>query len=334
MPATMLTVAEIFALAQRVLASNGCDAANAAAAARTIAGAERDRCLSHGLFRLPGYVASLRSGKVDGRAAPRITRRTPVILNVDGGGGLAPLALEHVGPDLARAAKEYGVAAAAIVRSHHFAALWPEAEMLAAEGLIALTCLNYVPVVAPHGGREPIFGTNPLCIAWPRPGREPVVLDMATSAMARGEVQIAARERRTVPLGAGLDADGQPTTDPAAILRGVLLPFGGHKGSGLALMVELLAAAAIGERFSFESAIEDNHDGGPPRGGQLLLALSPELLGDSGWAEHAERFFARYASIEGARLPGERRLASRRDPGPRDVDVELLDRVRALERRV
>lgn len=325
-----LSLDEITDLATRVFASNGCDEANTAALVRTVVAAERDKCLSHGLFRVPGYVASLRSGKVDGQAAPEITKRTPVILHVDGRGGFAPLALERTAPELARAAKDYGIAAAAIVRSHHFAALWPEMEMLAAEGVVGLSCVNYIPVTAPHGGSTPIFGTNPLCIAWPRPGRDPVVLDMATSAMARGEVQIAAREGRSVPPGTGLDAAGQPSTDPAEILKGVLLPFGGHKGSGLALMVELLAAAAVGERFSFESGAEDNKDGGPPRGGQFLLAISPEVLGGAGWAEHAEAFFATYAAIEGARLPGMRRHANRRDSGSRQVDAALVERVRGL----
>jgi delta1-piperideine-2-carboxylate reductase len=332
MATTLVSLAEIAELTTQVFASNGCDEANTAALVRTVVGAERDGSHSHGLFRVPGYVASLRSGKVNGKAAPSIGYRSPVVISVHGNDGFAPLVLEQALAPLSSAARTFGVAVAALTHTHHFAALWPETEALAACGLIGLACVCYLPVVAPAGGREPLFGTNPLSIAWPRHGRAPVVLDMATAAMARGEISIAARDGKSVPLGTGLDAAGQPTTDPREILNGVMLPFGGYKGSGLALMVELLAAGALGERFSFEAAAADNRDGGPPRGGEFLLALNPDILAGPGWAEHCEAFFARFDAIEGARLPGSRRQANRNSPAPRPVDAELLARVRALVR--
>jgi len=325
-----LTLAEIAELTTQVFASNGCDPANTAALVRTVVSAERDGSQSHGLFRVPGYVASLRSGKVNGKAAPRVSNKSPVVINVHGDDGFAPLAIECAIPVLSAAAATFGVAVAALTHCHHFAALWPETEALAERGLIGLACVCYLPVVAPAGGTQPLFGTNPLAIAWPRPGHDPVVLDMATAAMARGELSIAAREGRSVPAGTGLDASGNVTTDPNEILKGVMLPFGGHKGSALALMVELLAAGAIGERFSFEAAEADNHDGGPPRGGELILALDPQMLAGPGWQEHCERFFDRFAAVEGARLPGSRRHANRRSVEVRAVDAELLKSIRAL----
>ncbi len=217
-----------------------------------------------------------------------------------------------------------------ITRAHHFAALWPETEAIAAHGLIGLACVSYLPVVAPFGTHEPFFGTNPLSFAWPRPGKSPVVIDMATAAMAQGEVQIAARDGRRVPAGTGLDRHGMPTTDPREILEGCLLPFGGHKGSALALMVELLAGGAIGESFSYEAAQRDNHDGGPPQGGEFLLALNPELLGSADWSEHCERFFARFGLLAGARLPGDRRQRHRNAVGPRQINTDLVRQIRAL----
>jgi delta1-piperideine-2-carboxylate reductase len=330
MPTTPVSLAEITELTTQVFASNGCDAANTAALVRTVVGAERGGSHSHGLFRVPGYVASLRSGKVNGKAVPRIAHKSPVVISVHGDDGFAPLAIERVVAPLSSAARTFGVGIAAITHTHHFAALWPETEALAAHGLIAAACVCYMPVMAPAGGRQPLLGTNPLAIAWPRPGRSPVVLDMATAAMARGELSIAARDGRDVPLGTGLDTAGQLTTDPHEILKGVMLPFGGYKGSGLALMVELLAAGAIGERFSFEAAEADNHDGGPPRGGEFILALDPEMLAGPGWAEHCERFFARFDAIEGARLPGSRRHANRSSQALRRVDAALLTQVREL----
>jgi len=329
-----MSIEQIRALARACLSDNGCNDANADAVADTVSRAERDGARSHGLFRIPGYVAALRSGKVNGAAAPRIRRLSAAAVRVDGDGGFAPLALQCGIAPLARAAEECGAAALGVVRAHHFAALWHETEALAERGLAALACTAYMPAVAPAGAHTALFGTNPISFAWPRPGRMPVVFDMATAAMAMGEVQIAARDGREVPPGTGLDARGEATTDPARIKDGgVLLPFGGYKGSALSLMVELLAAALIGERFSFEAFEADNHDGGPPRGGEFLLALSPRMLAGPGWERHAEEFFTRFDALDGVRLPGARRHARRAEDAPPQVNAELLDKIRGLCRR-
>ena len=325
-----LSLEEIGALATRAFSENGCDAANTEALVRTVVSAERDGSVSHGLFRVPGYVASLRSGKVNGKASPIVNHKTPVVVSVHGDNGYAPLAIERGVPVLAEAAKKLGVAAMAMTHTHHFAALWPEVEAIAARGLIGMACVCYMPFVAPHGGNRPLFGTNPISFAWPRPGKDSMVIDMATAAMAQGEVQIAAREGHSVPLGTGLDASGKLTTDPNEILKGMLLPFGGYKGSAIALMVELLAAGAVGERFSFEAAEVDNRDGGPPRGGEFMLAISPEMLAGPDWAEHCEGLFRRFDAIEGARLPGARRHKNRLSDANRQINADLVARIRAL----
>ena len=325
-----LSLQEIEELARRCFTVNGCDPDNTEALVRTVVAAERDGSLSHGLFRVPGYVASLRSGKVNGKARPKVSNKTAVIVNVDGDNGYAPLSIERGVPALVKAASAYGVAVMAATRVHHFAALWPETEAIAAHGLIGMACVCYTPFVAPAGGNKPLFGTNPISFAWPRPGKSPMVIDMATAAMAHGEVQIAAREGHSVPLGTGLDAKGQMTTDPAEILKGMLLPFGGYKGSAIALMVELLSAGAVGESFSFEAAETDNKDGGPPRGGEFMLAISPELLAGPGWAQHCEGFFERFDAIQGARLPGSRRHRNRLSNAPREINADLVQKIRAL----
>ena len=325
-----LTLQEIEDLARRCFSQNGCDADNTEALVRTVVTAERDGSLSHGLFRVPGYVASLRSGKVNGKAKPKVSNKTPAIVSVDGDNGYAPLSIERGVPALVKSAQALGIAVLATTNVYHFAALWPETEAIAAHGLVGLACVCYTPFVAPAGGAKALFGTNPISFAWPRPGKSPMVIDMATAAMAHGELQISAREGRSVPLGTGLDANGQLTTDPAEILKGVLLPFGGYKGSAIALMVELLAAGAIGEQFSFEAAATDRKDGGPPRGGEFMLAISPELLAGEGWAEHCEAFFERFQAIEGARLPGTRRHTNRLSDAPRAINTELVERIRAL----
>ena len=211
------------------------------------------------------------------------------------------------------------------------AAMWPETEAVAEQNLVAFACTSYKPMVAPAGAKKALFGTNPISFAWPRPGKTPVVYDMATAAMAMGEVQVAAREGHKVPIGTGLNKDGKETTDPNEIVKGgVLLPFGGYKGSGIAMMVELLAGALIGETFSYETAAKDNKDGGPPSGGEFILAISPEKIAGPDWDKHSNEFFEKMKSMEGVRLPGERRHKNRLDKGPRNINEELVNKIKSL----
>lgn len=308
----LVSTAEILRIAQSALAKSGCDAENAAAVAGVMAAAERDGCASHGLFRLAGYLASLRSGKVNGTARPSVARLAPSVLQVDGHGGFAPLAMSLAREALGPLAREQGVAAAAVVNVHHFSALWVDIEPLVQSGLVAMCVTAYMPMVAPAGARKPFFGTNPMAFGWPRRGGETMIFDQASAAMARGEIMIAARDGHQLPPGVGIDAKGTPTTDAAEILKGAQLPFGGYKGSAIALMVELLAAGLIGQPFSFEAGAQDNQDGGPPRGGFFLLAFDPARFGDAeGWLAHAESLFQHLTGLEGVRLPGDGRAQNR-----------------------
>ena len=279
-----LSLEDIYNLANKTLLANGCDEETSNILSDLIMKAERDGSLSHGLFRLPAYVAGLKSGKINGKNRPKISKITPSVVKVDGNNCLAPMVLNKSLPELIKAAQENGVAVLSITNSHHMAAMWPETEAIAEEGLVAFACTSYKPAVAPAGSIKPLFGTNPISFAWPRKNKPPVVYDMATASMAMGEVQVAKREGHKVPLGTGLTKDGKDTTDPAEIADGgVLLPFGGYKGSGIAMMVELLAGALVGDNFSYETAEKDNNDGGPPSGGEFILAISPDKLSNSDW---------------------------------------------------
>ena len=326
-----LSLAEIYQLANKTLLANDCDEENANILSDTIMRAERDGSLSHGLFRLPAYIASLKSKKVNGKARPEIKKISSSVVKVLGNHAFAPMVLKVGLPELIKLAKETGVAILAINNSHHMAAMWPETEAVAEQGLVAFACTSYKPMVAPAGAKKALFGTNPISFAWPRPGKTPVVYDMATAAMAMGEVQVAAREGHKVPIGTGLNKDGKETTDPNEIVKGgVLLPFGGYKGSGIAMMVELLAGALIGETFSYETAAKDNKDGGPPSGGEFILAMSPEKIAGPNWYKHSNEFFEKMKSMDGVRLPGERRHKNRLDIGPRNINEELVNKIKSL----
>ncbi|MEM6973380.1 MAG: Ldh family oxidoreductase [Pseudomonadota bacterium] len=305
--------AELHALVLSALLGHGASDAQARAVADTVTAAERDGSHSHGIFRVPGYVASLRSGKVDGQAVPVLSRPAPASVVVDAAGGFAPLALATGIPALCETARATGVAVLSIGNCYHFAALWHEVEAIAAEGLIGFACTVATPMVAPAGGARPFFGTNPLAYAVPRPGRLPLVVDQASAAMARGDIMLAAEAGRAVPEGVGLGPDGAPSTDPARILEGAQLPFGGYKGAAIALLIEILAGGAIGGPFSDEAGAADNADGGPPVGGEFLMALDPaQLGGGSDWQQRIDGFLDRLSAIPGTRLPGARRHERRK----------------------
>lgn len=331
MSTTPMTIKEIFDLTQNCMLTNGCNKENASAVARTVSTAERDGSESHGLFRVPGYVASLRSGKVNGQANPEAETLTPVAIRMHGDNGFSPLALERGIPLLAEAAKKSGIAVLTVVKSFHFAALWPETEALAELGLVGLACTAHTPMVAPFGAKKAMFSTNPISFAWPRANKPPYAFDMATAARAMGDVMIAARDGHELPLGTGIDAAGNATTEAQKILDGgVLLPFGGYKGSAIATMIELLSAGLVGDVFSYEAGEVDNKDGGPAKGGEFIVAMSPEILAGSDWQEHSEAFLSRLESMEGVRLPGKRRHANRLSEEPRQIKTDLLAKIQAL----
>ena len=301
-----VTLDEVKPLVSAALVKAGCDAENTETLAECIYQAEWHGAHSHGLFRMPGYLASLNSGKVNGKADPKLFTPKPSVLAVDGDAGYAPISHRRLAQPLADLAKSQGVAIAALTNTFHFAALWQEVEMLAREGVVAFACTAFKPALPPAGGKKPLYGTNPVAFAWPRPNAEPCAFDQASAVMARGEVMIAARDGHELPAGAGIDADGNPTTDPNEVLKGALLPFGGYKGASIAMMVELLAASLIGEQLSFEAAAQDNNDGGPPRGGEFILALDPS----HGFAS-SEGLFAKILEQDGTRLPGDGRRSKR-----------------------
>jgi LDH2 family malate/lactate/ureidoglycolate dehydrogenase len=308
-----MTLDAVRKLARTVLLGSGLSQAHAEAVAETMVAGERDGCASHGIYRLLVAANSIAKGVVAVDADPVVSEPAPALVRVDGGGGFAQLAFERGRVRLEEKARGYGIAALALTNVVHFAALWPEVEALAERGLVALAVTPSHAWVAPAGGTVPVFGTNPIAFGWPRPGDHPFVFDFATSAVARGEIELHRRAGRPVPDDWGDDPDGQPTTDAAAVLNGAMRTFGGHKGSALAAMVELLAGPLIGDMTSRESLDADAARGGSPIGGELIVTIDPAgFLGDA-VADHLARAEAMFAAIEGqgARLPSQRRYAAR-----------------------
>ncbi|MFT3360696.1 Ldh family oxidoreductase [Klebsiella pneumoniae] len=334
MESVTLSLPEAYDLALEVLSANGFSADHAAAIARNVADGERDGCASHGLWRLLGIVDTLRKGKVSPDAEPQIHDQAPAIARADAGGAFSLLAYERALPLLLEKARHSGIAALAINRCVHFSALFADIEPLTEAGLVGLACTPSHAWVAPAGGTRPLFGTNPIAFGWPRRDKPPFIVDMATSAAARGEIQLHQRAGKALPEGWGIDSQGRPTTDAAEVLNGAMLTFGGHKGSALAAMVELLAGPLIGDMTSAESLAWDNGAGGLPYGGELILALDPQRFLGAQAQEQLERAETLFNALQdqGARLPGERRFACRRQSERQGVAISrsLHDEICAL----
>jgi delta1-piperideine-2-carboxylate reductase len=299
----------------------------------TLVAGERDGCAAHGLYRTLGCVASLHNGKVVGDAVPQVHDQAPAIVRVDAAGGFSLLAFTRGLPLLLDKARDNGLAAMAINRCVHFSALWPEVEQITAAGLVALICNPSHAWVTPAGGHKPVLGTNPIAFGWPRAGQQAFVFDFATSAVARGEIELHRRAGRPIPKDWGVDSAGQATTDAQAVIEGgAMLTFGGHKGSALSAMIELIAGPLIGDLTSAESLAQDAGAGAAPCHGELILALDPHRFLGGQWpaySQRAEAFFAAYQD-SGARLPSQRRYQARArslNEGvyiPRDLHLDLL----------
>lgn len=317
-----MTLDEVEALALRVLTAAGASAAQSGPVARSIRRAEADGIRSHGLMYLPVYALHLRCGKVDGQAVPAISRPRPGAVVVDAAHGFAHPAIAAGLPDLITAAKTNGIAAMTLHRSYNCGVLGHHAEDLAAAGLIGL-CFTHAPAsIAPPGGAVPVIGTNPLALAVPDGADGAAfVLDQSASVVAKSEIIL--RNRRGEPLEEGwaLDAEGQPTTDPAAALKGSMRPAGGAKGFGLGLLAEVLASTLAGAASSRAASPFSGPDGGPPATGQCFLALDSGGFAD-GFGDRIAALGAAITDQPGARLPGRRRTITRARTASEGVMVD------------
>lgn len=307
----------------RLLADAGASPAVAETIARNCAGCERDGALSHGVFRIPGYLRSLRSGWADGHATP-VVSVDGAMVRVDAARGFAQPALAASANAIDEAVAATGAAVVAIRDAHHFSALWPDVEPFAERGLLAMTMVTGAAQVIPRGASEKMLGTNPFAFAAPVAGGDPFVFDFATSSISHGDLQLAARADERVPPGTGVGRGGADTTDPHEILDGGgLLPFGGHKGQALSMMVELLASGLTASAFSHRGDLvlpPRPEDGGTDIAGQFVLVIDPDRDG-AGFAGRVRSFVdaLRAAGVE--RMPGDRRYRNRAEALRRGIPV-------------
>lgn len=303
-----LSLAEIEDLSLRALVAAGTSVENARALAVATAATEADGISSHGLAYIPIYCEHVVCGKVDGQAAPQLKTTAPAVITVDAATGFAHPAIDIGFDALIPLARSQGIAALAVNNSYNCGVLGYHTQQLAKAGLVGLGFTNAPASIAPSGGFKPVVGTNPFSIAAPGPSGDPAVLiDQSASTIAKSEVMKCAREGKSIPVGWALDSEGQPTTDPSVGLKGSMAPSGGYKGVGMALFVELLAAALTGATLGIDASPFSGTAGGPPRTGQFFIAIDPIATSGSGFATLVARLSDSIHAQDGARLPGDGR---------------------------
>ncbi len=319
-------VAELRDLASRALRSGNVAEPEAEVVVEALLEAELRGRPTHGLLRLPGIVRRF-GGR--GPTQVSIVADGGCWLRVDGGDGIGYVVAQRAVAWAGERARTHGLALVGVRRATHCGMLGYYTGELARDGLVAIMMADCGAMVAPFGATSAVFGTNPISIAFPH-DPFPVLVDMGTSAATFGDVLVALREGRLLPEGAAYDASGQPTCDPAQARAGALRPFGGHRGSALALAVQVLSGALVGA------------DTLPAKGvnyGLFLLAIDPGVLGDR--SEFEAGVSAVVSAVKSARsaagaqevlVPGERawRERERRLQEGIDVPAELLAEVSSL----
>lgn len=264
-----ISLAEAQHLGESILLAHNVNTRNASLTIASLLRAEMEGLPSHGFSRIPYYASQAAAGKVDGHAVPLVERTRPGVVIVDARCGFAFRAFADGLPAVALAAGETGVALMAVRNSHHAGVLGFPVADLAREGLLALGFANSPASLAPYGGSRVTFGTNPLAMACPRKNAPPLVIDLSMGLLARGKILQAAKKGELIPEGAAVDAQGNPTRDPAKAFDGALLPFGGPKGYALALLVEIMSAALTGAALAVEASSLFTPDGPPAPGAEF-----------------------------------------------------------------
>ncbi len=311
---TQYTVAELVGFGEGILCAVGAPADMARLVVESLVTSNLVGHDSHGIMRLLNYVPAVRAQEVDPVARPEVASKRQATAVVDGHRGWGQVAAQLATEVVRDLATEYGVGTVAIRHCTHIGRLGEYAESLARAGKFGIVLGNTRATVAPLGGRAARLGTNPL--AWAAPaanGGHPIVLDFATSGVAEGKVRLALARGETLAPGLIQDADGYPSTTPADLYAGgTLLPFGGHKGYALSVMIEIMAGALSGAAQSCLPEFDGSH-------GTVLLAVN---IGDfqplDQFAEQVEQFAASVREtplapgFEGVMLPGEPEAMARR----------------------
>jgi LDH2 family malate/lactate/ureidoglycolate dehydrogenase len=332
---------ELQSLASSALKAVGVPEPDADAAAAILVTADLQGIDTHGTSRLAAYVTRVRDGVFNAKPDIVVESQSPAVAVIDGDRGLGPVVGSRALDLAVRLAAQNGVAYVGCRNSQHLGALAPYALRATRHGMVCFLGTNAFPSMAPWGGREVKVGNNPLGVGAPRRDAPAFILDIAMSVAARGKIRKAGAKGERIPDGWALDAEGNPTTDPAKALDGYVLPIGGHKGYGLALAVDILAGVLSGGAVSTEVQSLFKQKDKPQQVSFFFLAIDPaKTIGLDTYFERMETLCGLIKDTEPSSvgdpvlLPGEieaRELEIRsRDGIP--MEAELLDSIRSLAR--
>jgi len=263
--------------AAAIYASAGVPADDARLVADTLVQADLWGHQSHGVLRLPWYLARLKAGVCRAIAEPKFVVDGGAVAVIDGGDALGQVLTAHAMGDAIRRAKAHGIAAVALRNSNHFGTALYYTLMAARAGCVGFLSTNASPAMAPWGGRKKTVGTNPWSWAAPAGKYPPMVLDIANTGVARGKIYLAKQQGQPIPEGWAIDAAGAPTTDPAAAIDGIILPMAGHKGYAIAAMMDMLSGVLSGSAFG--SGVAGPYQTERRSGaGQLMIVLNIEAF--------------------------------------------------------
>jgi len=247
--------------------------------AETLVQADLRGCHSHGVLRVPEYVFKLMKGGVDPEGKPVVVHGAKAALVVDGRNSMGQIGSSFAMREAICRAREHNLGFAAVRGSNHCGAMAYYAMLALPEHMIGIAATNALPTMAPWGGVDKILGINPLAVAIPAGEEDPIVLDAAFSGSSHGKIRVYHQKGESIPLDWAFDADGQPTTDPAEAINGLLQPIGGYKGTGLALVMGVLSTLLSGASYGPELG---NMVDGPRPGhdGHFYLALKVSAFVD------------------------------------------------------
>ena len=291
-----------------VLLALGLSEADADAVVDTIEYANGHGVPTHGAGRLPLYAKNIATGVIDPHAVPEVVVDSGAVGVVDGHDALGQVAAKRAMELALAKCREHGVGMVAVRNSNNFGTAGFYGAWAANEGCGAIIMANASPAMAPTGGSKALFGTNPICMAMPgTEAHAPVVLDMATTVVARTKIRSAAKEGAEIPEGWATDAQGSPTTDAQTALDGTLLPIGGHKGYGLSLFVDLFAGMLAQGAFAGD-VVALSKTGTPSRNGHVFIVFDVSRFMDKdAYAASMDTLVARVKACgEDVLLPGER----------------------------
>ena len=277
-PTITKSIEQVRKYMEELLMAAGCSSDRASVVADVFLEADMRGMGLQGLDYMPLMVRALQNGRVNVKSDPKIEKEGPAYVLVDAKGGLGQYAAVYTSDIAIRKAKETGCCVAGLVDASELYMMGYYAERIARAGLIGFLCTTWAPIVHPFGGMEPMLSTNPIAFGIPTAGPYPMILDMATSALASGRIRQAGYHNEQVPLGTGLDPEGFPTTNPGQIQQGAISPLGGPKGSGIALTVALFCGPLVGADIG--KALSTLKGGGPSKArlGHFIFAINPDCF--------------------------------------------------------